>query len=176
MSINEELQENAEHASDNFTRRAGATMAVIAAALAMVAVYGHVETTEELLAQQKSSDQWAFYQAKALRRYQSEVALDILKSVGGVHSEEMAAKYAEDFKRYEHDAEKIQEQAKEYEKESELAGQRALRLHVGEVFLEIAIVLTSLAILTRKNMFWLAGVLGASIGAIIGLTTLMIQH
>lgn len=175
MSVNEELQDNAEHAHDHFTRKAGATMAVIAAALAIVAVYGHIETTEELLAQQKSSDQWAFYQAKTLRRYQSEVALDILKSIG-VRTEEMAAKYAADFNRYEHDAEQIQEQAKEYQRESEFAGQRALRLHVGEVFLEIAIVLTSLAILTRKNGFWLAGVLGASIGAVIGLTTLMIQH
>jgi Domain of unknown function (DUF4337) len=176
MSVNEELEEHAQHAHDYFSRKVGATMAIIAAVLAVVAVYAHINTTEELLAQQKSSDQWAFYQAKALRRYQSEVARDILKSIGSARTEETAEKYAKDFERYEKEAEKIQEEAREYGQESELAGRRALRFHAGEVFLEIAIVLTSLAILTRKNMFWLAGVLVASSGAIISLTSFMIRQ
>ncbi len=176
MSVNEELQEHTEHAHDGFSRKVAATMAVIAAALAVVAVYAHINTTEELLAQEKSSDQWAFYQAKALRRYQAEVARDILKSSGSAQAIEMQDKYAKDFDRYEKEAAKIQVDAQEYERESSLAGRRALRLHVGEVFLEIAIVLTSLGILTRKSTFWLAGVLCASSGALISLTMLIIRR
>jgi hypothetical protein len=175
MSVNEELEEHARHAHDDFSRKVGATMAIIAAVLAVVAVYAHVYTTEELLAQQKASDQWAFYQAKALRRYQSGAARDILASIGNAGAVVAAGKYARDSERYEKEAAKIQEEAGEYGRESERDGRRALRFHLGEVLLEIAIVLTSLAILTHRNMFWLAGIVGASGGALVSLTSLMIR-
>jgi hypothetical protein len=61
-------------------------MAIVAAVLALVSVYGHVTTTDELLLQQKASDQWAYYQAKSIRRYQSEVARDVLAAVAGASS------------------------------------------------------------------------------------------
>ena len=48
--------------------------AIIAAALAIVSVLGHLAATEELLNQQRASDQWSFYQAKSIRRYESEIA------------------------------------------------------------------------------------------------------
>jgi len=66
----DELKEHAEHAREPFEKRVAATMAIIAAALAVVSVAGQICTTEELLLQQKASDQWAFYQAKSERRYE----------------------------------------------------------------------------------------------------------
>ncbi len=51
MSVHEDLKEHAEHAHDSFTRKVGASMAIIAAALAVVTVWGHVMVTEELVAQ-----------------------------------------------------------------------------------------------------------------------------
>ena len=66
MSVEEELQETAEEVKHPFDRRVAASMAVIAAALAIVAVLGHFTSTEEVLLQQKASDQWAFAQAKSL--------------------------------------------------------------------------------------------------------------
>ena len=56
-------------------------MAIIAAVLAVVSVLGHIATTEELLNQQKASDQWAYYQAKSIRRYTSEFAGDLFASL-----------------------------------------------------------------------------------------------
>ena len=81
MSADEELQEHAEHAKEPFDKMVAVTMAIIAALLAIVSVLGHILSTEELLAQQKASDQWAFYQAKDIRRYDSEIAQDMLKQV-----------------------------------------------------------------------------------------------
>ena len=68
MASADELQEHAEHAREPFDKRVAATMAIIAALLAVVSVLGHIATTEELLNQQKASDQWAYYQAKSIRR------------------------------------------------------------------------------------------------------------
>jgi hypothetical protein len=168
LSVNEELQEHAEHAKDSFTRRTGAGMAIIAACLAVVAVYGHIDTTEELLTQQKASDQWAFYQAKTLRRYQSDVAQDILRALPGDAAVQGAEKYRANVDRYEKEGDQIQEKAREFEKESELTGRRALRLHLGEICLELAIVLSSLAILSRRQMFFYGGILSAAIGVAVG--------
>ena len=175
MSVNEELQEHAEHAHDQFSRKAGATMAIIAAALAVVAVYGHIMTTEELLKQQKSSDQWAYYQAKSLRRYQSEVAVDLFKVNGGEKAAAAADKYAAAVTKYRSDMEEIQKKAEELERESESDGRKALRAHLGEVFLEIAIVLSSLAVLARRPLFWYAGIISAACGVVIAVTTLMVH-
>lgn len=170
MSIEEELHEHVEHARAPFEKRVAATMATIAAALAVVSVLGHLTTTEELVNQQRASDQWSFYQGKTIRRYESEIARDVLT---GLKSEK-ANEYSNNLERYQKESEQIQERAREFEAESHLKGQQALRLHLGEIFLEIAIVFASLAILTRRPLLWWTAIIGSSIGAAIALTTLAI--
>ncbi len=175
MSVNEELQEHAEHAHDAFTRTTGAVMAIVAACLAVVAVAGHIATTEELLGQQKASDQWAFYQAKSLRRYQSEVARDIVSLMPGAEAVKAAEKFKTNQERYKDEGEKISEQAKEFEAESAVSGKHALRLHFGEVFLELAIVLCSLAIISRRALFLYAGIASGAAGVLIAGSVLFLH-
>src|SRR4029077_16947660 len=171
MSTTEELQEHAEHAKNPFDKRVAATMAIIAAALAIVSVLGHIATTEELLNQQKASDQWAYYQAKNIRRYQSEVARDLFAAMKlGDKSQE----YNGNADKYRKDDEEIQKEADGLEKESHLRGRQALRLHFGEVFLEISIVFASLAILTKRSIVYWAAMAGGVSGAVIAATTMMI--
>jgi hypothetical protein len=166
-----ESAEHAEHAQDPFNKRVAATMAMIAAGLAVVAVLGHIKTTEELLNQQKASDQWAYYQAKSIRRYESEIARDLLMAMKG----EKIAEYSANVGKYKKEGEEIQDKAKELEKESELMGRQALRLHGGEIFLEMAIVFASLSILTKRPLLWGVSILGAAVGFGIALTTLTIH-
>src|SRR5712664_5009814 len=63
----EELHEQAEN---RFSRRVALVTAVFAVVLAIAALGGNHAMKEMLLAQQKSSDQWAFYQAKVVREHQ----------------------------------------------------------------------------------------------------------
>ncbi len=172
MEALDELQEHSHHASDGFDRRVAVTMAVIAAGLAVVSVLGHIESTEELLNQQRASDQWAFYQAKAIRRYQSEVARDVLLGLG---KSEAARQYARNMERYQKESDEVQDKAKEFQSESDLAGRKALRLHLGEVFLEIAIVFASLAILTKRTVLWMTAIGSALIGVATAATELLVK-
>jgi len=176
MSVNEELHEHAEHAHDSFSRRTGAGMAIIAACLAVVAVSGHIATTEELLAQQKASDQWAYYQAKSLRRYQSDVARDILAQMPGEKAAQATEKYSKNLEKYIKDGEEIKKKAEEFEAESALSGHRALRYHFGEVFLELAIVFCSLAILSKRSAFFYVAIAGAAAGLAIAAAGLLVTH
>lgn len=171
MSVEEELREHSEHAKEPFDKRVAATMAILAAVLAVVSVLGHIMTTEELLAQQKASDQWSYYQAKSIRRYQSEVARDLF---AGMHQAEQSAQYQKNADSYKKDDDDIQREAQGLAQESELHGRRALRLHFGEVFLEFSIVFGSLAILTRKPSLWLVSIAGGVVGAGAAATTLLV--
>jgi hypothetical protein len=173
MSVEEELQEHAEHAKEPFDRKVALTMAVIAAVMAIVSVMGHILTTDELLNQQKASDQWAFYQAKSIRRYESDIARDTMAALSAGTA--AINKYAANVERYQKEGEEIQTEAKKLEEESHLHGAQALRTHVGEVFLEIAIVLASLAILTKRRPMWFASMLSGFVGAAIAATAALIR-
>jgi hypothetical protein len=170
MSVDEELQEHAEHAREPFDKKVAASMALIAAALAVVSVLGHITTTEELRMQQKAADEWAHHQAQRIRLYEAGAIADLLNAV---HAP--AQKYSQDKQHFQKDSDDTQEKAQELERESDLAGKRAFRLHLGEVFLEVAIVLASLAILSKRAAMWYAGILSGATGVVIAVTTLMVR-
>lgn len=176
MAANEELTENAEHAREPFDRKVAVSMAAIAAALAITSVLGQVFATEELLAQQQSSDQWAFYQAKSIRRYSSDIARDLFKGLpsteGNLKSMES---YSANAERYQKEGEEIQAEAQKLAAESKLAGGRALHMHAGEVFLEVAIVFASLAILTKRRLVWYVSIVSAAVGIVIAATALLVK-
>jgi hypothetical protein len=164
MSAAEELQEHSHHAFSSFDKRVAATMGVIAAMLAVVTVMGHISTTDELLQQQKASDQWSYYQAKSIRRYTSDVAHDFLAAFG---KDQGAEKYARNVEKYQREGEEIKIEAEKLEAESKVWGTRALRLHFGGIFLELGIVFASLAILTKRAFIWYGAMILALIGVVI---------
>lgn len=171
----DELKEHVEHAREPFDKRVAATMAIIAAALAIVSVVGHIAATEELLLQQKASDQWAFYQAKSIRRYQSEVARDLMGAIGGAKGAAGVEQYSTYAEKYRKDSDEVSKEATSLESESHLRGRQALRFHIGEIFLEIAIVLASLAILSKRPMLYWTAVASGIVGVVIAATELTIR-
>src|SRR5580692_9639938 len=108
MAAAEELQEELEKAKEPFDKKVAATMAILAAVLAVVSVLGHIMTTEELLEQQRASDQWNYYQAKSIRRYQSEVARDLFT---GMKIGDQSKLYQKNSEKYRSDGEEIQKEA-----------------------------------------------------------------
>ena len=83
--------------------------------------------------------------------------------------------YAKNAARYDKETKEIQTEAIALEDESHLAGRKALRFHFGEIFLEIAIVLASLAILTKREMIWVAALIGALTGITIAASMLLVK-
>jgi Domain of unknown function (DUF4337) len=165
MSVHEEVEEHIHHAHGIFDKLVAASMAVIAAILAVVSLFGQHFNTEKLLTQQKASDMWAYYQAKDIRRYSASVAQDVLgvaKAAPG-----LIAKYAQDASRYKKQTEDIVTKAQDLEKERDKLGEEADYFHYGEVFLEVAIVLSSLAILMKRRAFFYGGLACALAGVVI---------
>jgi Domain of unknown function (DUF4337) len=166
MSVHEEVEEHVHHAHQTFDKVVAASMAFIAALLAIVSVLGQHFNTEKLLNQQQASDMWAFYQAKDIRRYSALLAQDVLGQLKA--GDNVTSRYTKDASRYRKETQEIQEKAREFEKERDKSGRQADFFHFGEVFLELAIVLSSLSILTKRRALYY-GALGCTVtGIIIG--------
>jgi hypothetical protein len=174
MSLDEMSEEVAQEARAPFDKKVAATIAVIAALLAVVSVFGQLMANEELLLQAKASDTWAQYQAKSIRRYSSEIAHDTFGNVAGEASAKLSEKYISLAEKYKHDDEEISKQAKEYEDERDTKGRKALRLHFAEIFLEAGMALGSLAILTKLRLVWAVSICSALGGAAIAATVFTI--
>jgi hypothetical protein len=153
-------------------------MAVLAVVLATTSLMGHRAHTEELLLQNKATDQWAYYQAKNIRRHTYELFLDLL-SVSVVKDTEEAnkvkEKYSEQVERYKDEQQDIESEARGLEKEVQLEQRRANRFDLGEVFLEAAIVIASLTLLTKRRLFWQMGILMGLCGLGVALTGFLVH-
>ncbi|HEX3376156.1 MAG TPA: DUF4337 domain-containing protein [Candidatus Acidoferrales bacterium] len=156
-----ELRENAEHGRENPSLvPVSVTMAILAVCVAIVSLMGHRSHTEELMMQNRATDQWAYYQAKNIRLHNYQMSIDLLSMVEFKDKEQAAKvrdKYQSEVERYTKEQAEIEEKAKDDEKESASAEHRADRYDLGEVFLEIALVISSLALLSGKRIFWFLG-------------------
>ena len=174
-----ELQENAEHGRKNPSLAPiSVTMAILAVCVAIVSLMGHRSHTEELMMQNRATDQWAYYQAKNIRRHNYEMGVDLLSLVefkDKEQSNKVREKYQKEAERYTKEQAEIEEQAKDFENESGRAQRKADRYDLGEVFLEIALVISSLALLSRKRFYWFFGIISGAAGLGIALTGLLMH-
>src|SRR3974377_247165 len=143
MSAGEELNELREHAEEAKVRKELApvslTMAIVAVLVATVSLLGDRAHTEEILLQNRTTDQWSYYQAKNLRLNNLQALTDVLSALEGKNE-----KAEQVLKRFEGDVEKnteakkeIQDKAHELEAELTHEPQRANACDVGARFSEI---------------------------------------
>lgn len=172
----EELAELQEHAEEGAHHSSLApvtvTMAILAVLVAAVSLLGHRAHTEEIILQTKATDQWAYYQAKEIRRRSYEVLLDQLTVFSLQNTDavdKLKDKYSRELDRYRQDQKDIESEARKAEADVAVQERRANRFDLGEVMLEAALVISSITLLTRKRIYWAAGlvlgVLGLAIGA-----------
>lgn len=181
MEANEaqELQEHAEHAEHEQTLRPVAlTMTVLAVLVAVVTVLGHRTHTEAVLEQNKATDQWNFYQAKKIRSNDTALAADLLSVVMVADKDgakKVAKSYADHQLKWADDLKQAQETAEALEAKVEKAEARADRFDLGEVLLEIGLVITSITLLTRRRAYWFAGLGFAAAGIVAAVLGVMLR-
>ena len=145
------------------------TMAILAVLIATVSLLGHRAHTEEILLQTRATDQWAYYQAKNIRRNNLEALDDVLTALENTKAEraqQVQKKFHDDIDKYRDQKNDIQNKARGLEAEVGLASRRADRFDLGEVFLEIALVVTSITLLTDKRAYWYFGCVLATVGIV----------
>jgi hypothetical protein len=174
-----ELHEHAEHAREHpDLAPVTLTMAVLAVLVATVSLLGHRTHTEEIILQNKVTDQWAYYQAKNIRRHNDELFADLTTVVASKDAEAAAKlheKYRAEADRYKDDQKELDAKARELEKDADLTRRKADRFDLGEVFLEIALVITSITLLSGRRVFWHLGLLMATAGIVVAASTWIVR-
>jgi hypothetical protein len=165
---------------DPFERRVALTIAIIAVGLAIMATLGDHAQTEAILQTNHASDQWAFYQAKSLKSHavaSENATLDALLRATQTDDPKTKARIddnTKEQKRYETDQAEIKKNAEELSGEAQHETGIDNRYHLGAMILQMAIVLCSVAILSRWRGIWIVGILVALAGFAVGLSALLV--
>jgi Domain of unknown function (DUF4337) len=173
----EELKEGAEHAHHKGEKRIGLTMAIVAVLLAVATLLGHRAHTEEVVLQGDRNTQWVNFDTKRMQRIvhediaevaalqpNSEKVVEKLKEKAKLEREGEPAKEGQPARE---GTEKIREHAQELDAEMKVTQRRADFYDSGELFLEISIVLCSIALLAEMRLFWQLSFITTTIGVVV---------
>ena len=154
--LHEEIQERAEERKEKwilFVALSTAVMAVLAAVAGLLA--GH-HANEALIERVKASDQWNLYQSKSLKQ-EIAVNTDLI-----MHTQDHSAAIA----KYEKDKADAMKNAREAERESEEHLSKHVPLASAVTAFQIAIAISAIAILTRRKVLWVGGLVLTCIGIV----------
>jgi len=175
----QEMREQAEEARRNPNLKpVSLTMAVLAVMVATVTLLGHRAHIEQVIAQSKASDQWSYFQAKGVRRHNYEAFAELLSDLTSkdqAKEEQGKEKFLKEAERYRDEQGEIETEARKLEQEVITAGRRANRFNLGEVFLQVALVVTSITLLTSNRGYWMMGMLFAALGVVVAATGFLVR-
>jgi hypothetical protein len=181
----EELQEHTEHAHHSGQKMIGLTMAIVAVLLASTTLLGHRAHTEEVVLQGERNTQWVNFDTKRMQRILHEDMAALSAGLPG--GEEKVAQFKEKAK-IEREGEpakngqparegtdEIRVHAQELDAEMKLTQRRADRYDGAELFLEISIVLCSIALLAEAKLYWRLSFITTAIGLGVVLWGLLLR-
>ena len=182
----EELNEQTEHAHHSGQKAIGLTTAITAVLLAMVTLLGHRAHTEEVVIQGDRNTQWTNFDAKRTQRIIHEDFASLASTLPGGKEKEAEFKEkarleregepAKNGKAAKEGTDKIQEHAQELDAEMKTTQQRVNFYDSAELFLEISIVLCSIALLTETRLYWKASFISTTLGIVVVLYAMLRLH
>ena len=178
---NTETTETEEKKEKEFSKRTTQLIALSALVLAICATFSSLKagafSSKAILAQNAASNGWAYYQSKSLKENTYKVQIDHMKMNGALdpaEKEKLMKKYQETVDRYKSEEKEIMQDARAAEETRD----KSLALNKGFAgaltFLQIAILMVSLAGLVKQIWFWYAGLAVGAVG-IFQFATMMMQ-
>jgi hypothetical protein len=174
------IDELIEKRENTFTKMVALFTALFAVLLAICSLGGNNAMKDMLLAQQQASDQWAFYQSKVIREHlygieKSRLELqlmerkDVLKPGALKQYEVLLSKAADQEARYAAEKKEIEQEAKKLDLERDINRAKDPYFDYAEVMLQIAIVMSSISIISLSRPVFYFSIVAASMGAVLTL-------
>jgi hypothetical protein len=153
------------------------TTVVLAVCATLATFKGGGFSTRSVMSQTQASDQWAFYQAKSIKGYIYEMQKDKLElelKMLGARAPQAAVEeygkkieeYGKKVAKYEGEKAEIQKEAKKFEGIRNDAQKHGQAFGIAVIFLQIAILLSSIAALIRKKYIWVIGMVVGVAGVV----------
>jgi DNA repair ATPase RecN len=167
----------AEEPKERWLNYLALTTVILAVCATLSTFKGAGYSTQAVLSQARAADQWAYYQAKSIKGYLYEIQKEALeleykkdktKATGKVAGEyeKKIESYARRLKRYDEEKTVISKEAKRLESVRDDAQTHAQIFGLAVIFLQIAILLSSIAALMKKKTVWVAGISAGAVGLI----------
>jgi Domain of unknown function (DUF4337) len=166
----------AEEKKEKWMTYMAITTILIAVAATLSTFKGGGFSTRSLLNQTLASDQWSFFQSKSIKSYiydmrreNLEIQVASLEKQKGNESltekyNGMIADYTQKVKTYESEKEAISKVAKGYESIRDESKLHSGKFGIAVIFLQISILLSSIATLSKKKFVWICGLILGIIG------------
>ena len=149
------------------------TTVVFAVCATLSTLKGGGYGSKAVLSQAQASDQWSYYQAKSIKGYlyelqRDKLALELKAGILGAAGEyrNKIEFYGSEIDRYKGDKEEIKKKAEDLEKQRNDAQKHSGAFGLAAMFLQIAILLSSIAALMKQKYFWFLGLAAGSLGLV----------
>lgn len=161
--------EETKEFSKKTTQLIALTALILAICATFASLYAGGNASKGILAQSQASDGWSYYQAKSIKQSMYKMQLEALEvdppaDLDPTRLNVLKEKYQQTIDRYENEQLEIKKEANQ----KEAARDHFLALNRGFAgaltYLQIAILLTSLAGLMKQIYFWYAGIAVGAFG------------
>lgn len=160
----------AEEKKEKWLNYLALTTVILAVCATLSTFKGGGYSTRSVMSQTQASDQWAYFQSKSIKSYIYEMQRDKLtlemkagagKFTPALQDEytKLIAEYSGKIAKYDQEKAEIQKEAKRFESVRNDAQQHSQIFGIAVIYLQIAILLSSIAALLKKKIVWLGGVL-----------------
>ena len=134
-------------------------------------------STKSVISQAQASDEWAYYQAKSIKSYIYQVQAEKLEldlrglqpataqKLATIYTDKITD-YRKKIEKYEKEKSEAQTKAKQLEGVRDEAQIHSKALGIAVIYLQIAILLSSIAGLLKKKVVWFGGSLAGLIGLV----------
>jgi len=150
------------------------TTVIFAVCATLSTLKGGGFSTRAVMSQSQASDQWAYYQAKSIKGYVYELQKEkfemdlkagkgMAQGLAGDFKKRIGA-YTEKVERYDKEKEEIKKKAEELEARRDLSQKHAGAFGMAAMFLQIAILLSSISALMKQKYFWFIGMAAGCFG------------
>lgn len=167
----------AEDKKEKWLNYLALTTVIFAVCATLSTFKGGSFSTRSVLSQAQASNQWAYYQAKSIKGYIYDIQREKIELELKAAEKNMAKPVAEEYgkkiddyfkrvKRYDEEKSKIEQDARKLEKIRDDAQQHSRVFGMAVIFLQIAILLSSIAALLKKKAVWIIGLLTGIVGVV----------
>ena len=157
----------AEEIKESWLNQMALATVILAVCATLSTFKGGGYSTQSVISQALASDQWAFYQAKSTKQHLYELQAEQLKlqalalpkeNPAAWAYAEKEAEYRAAIGRYAAEKQEIQTRAHELEQQRDTAKQHGKPFGIAVIFLQVSILLNSIAGLMKARRIWWASV------------------
>jgi hypothetical protein len=178
-----ELPETPDIPESHKERIVGLIIAAIAVVLAIVTHLGNETHQDELLSHIDAADAYSDYQTKKTGNIQLDLNMDLIKLMydrlspaAQADATRKLSDYEAQKKQNEIKGDKHREEGDEHVGDAAKLARKASTLDIGEIALQISVVLCSITILTEQRLFVRMGISVALAGVLVAAWALLFSH